>query len=61
MAVTEAMGGGIFVYSGLLSAARMLQDATAGTRHILLFADAADAEEPGEDKTYHLPAVCLLW
>ncbi|MCP4216310.1 MAG: VWA domain-containing protein, partial [bacterium] len=46
----DSMGGGIFVYSGLLSAAGMLQEAKAGTRHIILFADAADAEEPGKYK-----------
>jgi len=44
----ESMGGGIYVYSGLLAGAKMLQKATAGTRHIILFADAADAEEPGK-------------
>lgn len=46
----ESMGGGIFVYEGLFAAARMMEKATAGTRHILLFADAADSEEPGEYK-----------
>ncbi|MCS7159772.1 MAG: VWA domain-containing protein [Gemmatales bacterium] len=44
----QSMGGGIFVYTGLLEAARMIQHAKAATRHIILFADAADAEEPGE-------------
>lgn len=44
----QSMGGGIFVYTGLLEAARLIQDAKASTRHIILFADAADAEEPGE-------------
>ncbi len=46
----ESGGGGIFVYEGLVAAARMLQDATSETRHIILFADAADAEEPGNYK-----------
>lgn len=41
-------GGGIFVCQALTAAARMLQDATAQTRHIILFADASDAEEPGK-------------
>jgi hypothetical protein len=41
-------GGGIFVYSALVTAARMVQESNKGTRHIVLFADAADAEEPGE-------------
>ncbi|MCS7166493.1 MAG: VWA domain-containing protein [Gemmatales bacterium] len=44
----QSGGGGIFVYTGLLEAARMIQHAKAATRHIILFADAADAEEPGE-------------
>jgi len=47
----DAGGGGIFVYSGLAAAAEMLLRAKAETRHIILFADAADAEEPGEYKT----------
>lgn len=40
-------GGGIFVYEALSHAARMLSESEAGARHILLFADAADAEQPG--------------
>jgi hypothetical protein len=39
-------GGGIYVYEALEAAHAMLQKATAATRHIILFADAADAEEP---------------
>jgi Mg-chelatase subunit ChlD len=46
----ESMGGGIYVYTALITAAQMLDKATAGTRHIILFADAADAEEPGQYK-----------
>ena len=46
----ESMGGGIFVYEGLVNAAAMLADAKAETRHIILFADAADSEEPGDYK-----------
>ena len=41
-------GGGIFVYQGLLAAVRMLSKAEAKTKHIILFADAADSEEPGK-------------
>jgi uncharacterized membrane protein len=41
-------GGGIFTYTALLAAAEQLRGATQATRHIILFADAADAEEPGE-------------
>ena len=40
-------GGGIFVYNGLDAAVRMLQGATAQTRHVILLADAADSEQPG--------------
>jgi hypothetical protein len=46
----ESMGGGIYVYEALAAAAKMLTKAKAGTRHIILFADAADAEEPGNYK-----------
>ena len=44
----QSEGGGIFIYEALANAAAMLAKAKAGTRHILLFADAADSEEPGE-------------
>jgi Mg-chelatase subunit ChlD len=43
----EAGGGGIFVYAALLAAAHMLKEAPQGAKHIVLFADANDAEEPG--------------
>ena len=42
-----SQGGGIYVYEALAAALKMLARATASTRHIILFADAADAEEPG--------------
>ena len=42
-----SQGGGIFIYEALSAAATMLLKAQAGTRHIILFADAADSEEPG--------------
>ncbi len=44
----DSGGGGIFVYEALMAAAEMLLKAKAGTRHIILFADAADSEEPGK-------------
>jgi len=44
-------GGGIFCYQGLSAAWEMLRDVTVGQRHVILFADAADAEEPGDYKT----------
>lgn len=44
----EVGGGGIFIYEALSTAAKMLLTAKAETRHIILFADAADSEEPGK-------------
>lgn len=46
----QSMGGGIFVYQGLKAAWKELKTAPVGQRHIILFADAMDAEEPGEYK-----------
>ena len=43
----QSMGGGIFIYEALHHATEMLANIEAGTRHIILFADAADSEEPG--------------
>ncbi len=43
-----SQGGGIFVYEALSAASKMLLNAQAGTRHIILFADAADSEQPGQ-------------
>ena len=45
-----SQGGGIFVYTGMVAGLQMLVKARAGTKHIVLFADAADAEEPGSYK-----------
>ncbi len=44
----RSMGGGIFVFEALTASVRMLENATAGAKHIILFADAADSEEPGD-------------
>lgn len=46
----DSMGGGIYVYTGLKAAWRELQKSNAGTRHVILFSDAADSEEPGKYK-----------
>jgi len=46
----ESLGGGIFVYTGLAAAGNELVKAKQLNKHILLFADAADSEEPGEYK-----------
>jgi Mg-chelatase subunit ChlD len=47
----DSAGGGIFIYEALEGAARMILSSTAGTRHIILFADAADSEHPEDYKT----------
>ena len=44
----DAGGGGIFIFEALTTAADMLLKAKSGTRHIVLFADAADSEEEGK-------------
>ncbi len=48
----ESMGGGIYVEQALKAAANELVAAKQGTKHIVLFADAADAEEPGDYRDY---------
>jgi uncharacterized membrane protein len=47
----KSMGGGIFVYTGMKAAWDVLKNAPLGQRHMILFSDAADSEEPGEYKT----------
>jgi Mg-chelatase subunit ChlD len=44
----ESMGGGIFVYEALVAAGKQLMDAEQLTRHIILFSDANDSEQPGD-------------
>ncbi|CAM2007300.1 VWA domain-containing protein [Acanthopleuribacter pedis] len=46
----ESGGGGIYVYEALVNASRMILSADRNIRHIILFADAADAEQPGDVK-----------
>jgi hypothetical protein len=43
-------GGGIFVYEGLKAGWEDLKKAEVGQRHLILFSDAADSEEPGDYK-----------
>jgi Mg-chelatase subunit ChlD len=43
----DSQGGGIYVYEGLSAGWRELKDAAVGQRHLILFSDAADSEEPG--------------
>lgn len=47
----QSMGGGIFVYTGLVAAGSQIATAPQINKHVLLFADASDAEEPGDYKT----------
>lgn len=47
----DSMGGGIYVYEALAASAGMLANADPTTRHIILFADAQDAVEPGKYRT----------
>ena len=42
-------GGGIFVYEALEASYSMLQKAKSGTRHIILFSDAADVKVRNEE------------
>lgn len=47
----ESMGGGIFVYAALKAAgAELLRAQGTATLHLILFADAADAEQPDDYK-----------
>lgn len=46
----ESMGGGIFVYVGLAAGGEQLEKAGQATRHMILFADTQDSEEPGRYK-----------
>ncbi len=46
----KSMGGGIYVYEALKAASAMVMKSRAETRHIILFSDAADSEEPGAYK-----------
>ncbi len=41
----QSAGGGIFTYTALLAIGREMEKAEQATRHIILFADAADSEE----------------
>ncbi|PON15566.1 hypothetical protein C2W62_23140 [Candidatus Entotheonella serta] len=47
----HSQGGGIYVYTGLQAAWKELQKSDRSRRHIVLFADAADVEEPGQYKS----------
>lgn len=44
----QSMGGGIFVYEGLSAGWKAIREIPVGQRHVILFSDAADSEEPGD-------------
>ncbi len=46
----KSAGGGIFVYEGLKAGWDELKKSPAGTRHVILFSDANDSEDPGDYK-----------
>ncbi len=46
----QSEGGGIFIYEALVAAGQQISQATQATKHIILFSDAADSEEPGDYK-----------
>jgi len=41
----DSEGGGIYIYEALVASARMISAAKSQTKHIILFSDAADAEQ----------------
>ncbi len=46
----QSAGGGIYVYNGLKAGWEAIRDSKNGTKHIILFSDAADSEQPGRYK-----------
>lgn len=46
----QSMGGGIYVYEALEAAWNVLKTAPLGMRHVILFSDASDSENPGDYK-----------
>ncbi|HTI98093.1 MAG TPA: VWA domain-containing protein, partial [Dongiaceae bacterium] len=46
-----SMGGGIYIYEALVASAKMISAAKAQTKHIVLFADAADSEQSANYET----------
>jgi len=41
----DSLGGGIYIYEALVASARMISQAKAQNKHIILFSDASDAEQ----------------
>lgn len=52
IATIESGGGGIFVGVAIDEMAKELAKSATTTRHMVLFADAADAEQPGDYRTF---------
>lgn len=50
-------GGGIYVYEALSAALEMVSEADVGTRHVILFSDAADSNQPEQYGELMLKAV----
>lgn len=50
VASVKSEGGGIYIEEAIAEAAGELRRAPQKTRHLILFADAADSEEPGDYK-----------
>jgi uncharacterized membrane protein len=46
-----SMGGGIYIYVALKAGWDQVKQSTAGQRHLILFADANDSEQPGDYQT----------
>ena len=46
----KSSGGGIYVYEGLKAGWEALKKSPAGTRHLILFSDAQDSEQPADYK-----------
>jgi hypothetical protein len=44
----ESMGGGIFIDEAMRAAGAMIAKAKSGTKHVILFSDAQDSEQPGD-------------
>ena len=47
---SQSRGGGIFIYESLRAQWDAIKDAPVPNKHLILFADAADSEKPGEYK-----------
>jgi Mg-chelatase subunit ChlD len=44
----DSLGGGIYIEEALKASFKMIAGAKSGTKHVILFADTMDSEEPGD-------------